>query len=54
MLDRGRPKYSLKYYVTLAKQLERIGVHFLAIKDMAGPAQGRLAADRLKRAYLGM
>ncbi len=36
ILDKGRPKYSLKYYVTMAKQLEKIGAHFLAIKDMAG------------------
>ncbi len=36
ILDKGRPKYSLKYYVTMAKQLERLGTHFLAIKDMAG------------------
>ena len=36
ILDKGRPKYSLKYYVTLAKQLEKLGAHFLAIKDMAG------------------
>jgi pyruvate carboxylase len=36
ILDKGRPKYSLKYYVTMAKQLEALGAHFLAIKDMAG------------------
>jgi len=36
ILDRGRPKYSLKYYVGMAKQLEKLGAHFLAIKDMAG------------------
>src|SRR5262249_25298284 len=36
ILDKTRPKYSLKYYVGLAKKLERLGVHFLAIKDMAG------------------
>jgi pyruvate carboxylase len=36
ILDKTRPKYSLKYYVGLAKQLEKLGVHFLAIKDMAG------------------
>ncbi|HEX8871972.1 MAG TPA: pyruvate carboxylase [Candidatus Acidoferrum sp.] len=36
ILDRGRPKYSLKYYVQMARQLERLGAHFLAIKDMAG------------------
>jgi pyruvate carboxylase len=36
ILDKSRPKYSLKYYVTMAKQLEKLGAHFLAIKDMAG------------------
>jgi pyruvate carboxylase len=36
ILDARRPKYSLKYYVAMAKQLEKLGAHFLAIKDMAG------------------
>ncbi|MBI3853689.1 MAG: pyruvate carboxylase [Verrucomicrobia bacterium] len=36
ILDRRRSKYSLKYYVKLAKELERMGAHILAIKDMAG------------------
>ena len=36
ILDKSRPKYSLKYYVQIAKQLEKLGAHFLAIKDMAG------------------
>jgi len=36
ILDPNRPKYSLKYYVKLAKELEKMGAHFLAIKDMAG------------------
>lgn len=36
ILDKARPKYSLKYYVGLAKKLEKLGAHFLAIKDMAG------------------
>ncbi len=36
ILDKGRPKYSLKYYVGMARQLEKLGAHFLAIKDMAG------------------
>jgi pyruvate carboxylase len=36
ILDKGRPKYLLQYYVRLAKQLEKLGSHFLAIKDMAG------------------
>jgi pyruvate carboxylase len=36
ILDKNRPKYSLKYYVAMAKRLEKLGAHFLAIKDMAG------------------
>jgi pyruvate carboxylase len=29
-------KYDLKYYVSLAKQLEKAGAHIIGIKDMAG------------------
>ncbi len=36
ILDPKREKYSLQYYVRLAKELERMGAHILAIKDMAG------------------
>jgi pyruvate carboxylase len=36
VLDPGRPKYSLAYYVDLAKELEKLGAQMLAIKDMAG------------------
>ncbi|HVU24119.1 MAG TPA: pyruvate carboxylase [Opitutus sp.] len=36
ILDERRDKFSLKYYVRLAQELERMGAHFLAIKDMAG------------------
>jgi len=36
MLDKGRSKYDLDYYINLAKQLEDAGAHILAIKDMAG------------------
>ncbi|MEW5975949.1 MAG: pyruvate carboxylase [Acidobacteriota bacterium] len=36
ILDSDRPKYSLPYYVKMAKQLVRMGAHVLAIKDMAG------------------
>jgi pyruvate carboxylase len=36
ILDPARTKYDLKYYVELAKELERMGAHILAIKDMAG------------------
>jgi pyruvate carboxylase len=36
ILDASRSKYGLKYYVALAKELEKRGAHVLAIKDMAG------------------
>jgi pyruvate carboxylase len=36
IIDPKRTKYSLKYYVKLAKELEKMGAHILAIKDMAG------------------
>lgn len=51
MLDPNRAKYDLKYYVTMAKELERAGAHILAIKDMAGvckPAAARLLVKTLK------
>jgi pyruvate carboxylase len=36
LLDPKRDKYSLQYYVRIAKELERMGTHVLGIKDMAG------------------
>lgn len=36
ILDERRDKYSLSYYVKLARELEKMGAHMLAIKDMAG------------------
>lgn len=36
ILDERRDKFSLQYYVRLAQELERMGAHILAIKDMAG------------------
>ena len=36
ILDPNYTKYDLKYYVQMAKELERMGAHILAIKDMAG------------------
>ena len=36
ILDPARSKYSLAYYLRLAKELEQMGAHTLAIKDMAG------------------
>src|SRR2546421_1429265 len=48
ILDKGRPKYSLKYYVAMAKQLEKLGTHFLAIKDMAGLCKPYAAFELVK------
>ena len=36
ILDEKRDKYSLQYYVNMAKELERRGTHILGIKDMSG------------------
>ena len=36
ILDPSKDKYTLKYYVDLAKELEHRGAHMLAIKDMSG------------------
>jgi len=48
IFDKSRPKYSLKYYVTMAKQLEKLGAHFLAIKDMAGLCKPYAAYELVK------
>jgi len=48
ILEKGRPKYSLKYYVAMAKQLEKLGTHFLAIKDMAGLCKPYAASTLVK------
>ncbi|MBW7921236.1 MAG: pyruvate carboxylase [Rubellimicrobium sp.] len=36
ILDPDRAKYDLKYYVSLAHELESAGAHVLGLKDMAG------------------
>ncbi|HTW95700.1 MAG TPA: pyruvate carboxylase, partial [Tepidisphaeraceae bacterium] len=36
ILNPRRTKYSLNYYVKMAKELVKMGTHILAIKDMAG------------------
>ena len=51
ILDAGRTKYDLKYYIELARQLEKMGAHILAIKDMAGlckPYAAELLVKTLK------
>ena len=49
ILDDRRDKFSLHYYVRIAKELERMGAHFLAIKDMAGLCRP-YAAQKLVKA----
>ncbi|WP_376961322.1 pyruvate carboxylase [Azospirillum sp. A26] len=44
LLDPCRPKYDLKYYVALARELEAAGAHILGIKDMAGLCKPAAAA----------
>jgi pyruvate carboxylase len=36
ILDPDRSKYALDYYLEMSRDLERMGAHILAIKDMAG------------------
>jgi pyruvate carboxylase len=51
ILDKSRKKYPLRYYIKMAKELERMGAHILAIKDMAGlcrPAAAHLLVKALK------
>ncbi|MDY6847546.1 MAG: pyruvate carboxylase [Thermodesulfobacteriota bacterium] len=49
ILDPKRDKYPLKYYVDLAKELEKMGAHVLGIKDMAGLLKP-FAAEKLIKA----
>jgi pyruvate carboxylase len=49
ILDPKRDKYSLEYYVRMARELERMGAHVLAIKDMAGLCRP-YAAEKLVKA----
>ncbi|MCU1258870.1 MAG: pyruvate carboxylase [Bryobacterales bacterium] len=49
ILDPDRQKYSLDYYVRMAKELERMGAHILGIKDMAGLLKP-YAAEKLVKA----
>ena len=49
--DPRETKYDLRYYVRMAKELEKAGAHVLGIKDMAGlcrPAAARALVGALK------
>ncbi len=51
ILNPDRAKYDLKYYVTMAKELEAAGAHILGLKDMAGllkPASASVLIKALK------
>jgi pyruvate carboxylase len=51
-LDSEKPKYTLDYYINLAKELEQAGAHMLAIKDMAGllkPYTAQVLITELKK-----
>ncbi|MEQ9259714.1 MAG: pyruvate carboxylase [Roseovarius sp.] len=51
ILDPDRAKYDLKYYVAMAKEMEKAGAHVLGLKDMAGllkPGGARVLVKALK------
>ena len=51
LFDPTRAKYDLKYYVALARELERAGCHVVGLKDMAGvlkPAAARVLIKALR------
>ncbi|MCG6122064.1 MAG: pyruvate carboxylase [Microvirga sp.] len=53
VLDPARAKYDLRYYVSLAQELETAGAHIIAVKDMAGllkPAGARALFKALREA----
>ncbi len=52
ILDTDKKKYTLQYYLDLAKQLEDEGAHMIGIKDMAGllkPHAASLLVGELKK-----
>ena len=56
LFDAARPKWNLRYYVDLARQLERAGAQVLGIKDMAGVCRPRAARTLVEalRAEVGL
>jgi len=53
IFNSARPKYDLKYYTSLAAELEKAGAHIIAVKDMAGllkPAAARQLFTALRDA----
>jgi len=54
--DPAEKKYTLDYYLDLARQLQAAGAHILAIKDMAGLCRPRAAYQLIKalKAEIGL
>jgi len=48
ILDENRDKYSLEYYLTMAKELVAMGAHILALKDMSGLCHPHAAFKLIK------
>ena len=48
ILSSNRDKYTLKYYVEMAKELEIMGAHILALKDMSGLCHPNAAYKLIK------
>ena len=48
ILNPERSKYDLRYYVSMAKELERAGAHVLGLKDMAGLLKPAAATTLIK------
>lgn len=48
ILDETRDKYSLQYYIDMAKELEKAGSHIIGIKDMSGLLKPYASAKLIK------
>ena len=48
ILNPAREKYTLEYYVNMAKELEKMGAHILALKDMSGLCHPNAAYKLIK------
>jgi len=48
ILDSNRDKYTLEYFVNFAKELEKMGAHIIALKDMSGLCHPRAAYKLIK------
>ncbi|MCG1025956.1 MULTISPECIES: pyruvate carboxylase [Dehalobacter] len=48
ILDESKEKYSLNYYLKMAKEIEKMGAHILGIKDMSGLLKPYAATKLIK------